>query len=184
MSGPHTHSFSYMVTFMTLSVDGLERLFKPLLDSERVKLCGVKVSGRSGRPLIQLFVDWDDGNITVGACADISRQAQDLLDMQEWAPQDYRLMVSSPGIDWPLREIWQFRKNVGRVIRRGGDEESFEGRLIGVSDEGKVRLELPEGIVERTVVQLTGARVIIEQFGKGSADFSRRHLKGLKRNKG
>ena len=151
---------------MKLSADGLERLLEPLLDSERIKLCGVRVSGHSSSPLIQLFIDLEEGNITVGACAEFSRQAQDLIDMQDWAPPNYRLMVSSPGIDWPLSQIWQFRKNVGRVVRCESDAGPFEGRLAGVTDEGKVRVVLAEGVVERTVAQLTGARVVLEAFGK------------------
>ncbi|MDP8237705.1 MAG: hypothetical protein P9X24_01325 [Candidatus Hatepunaea meridiana] len=100
-----------------ISAYDIEQLVKPYLIEEHLHLFDVKVSGRAGRPLIQLFLDREDGDITVNAYAGIGRHIQDLLDMQNWSPGDYKLIVSSPGLDRPLSELWQFRKNIGRLIK-------------------------------------------------------------------
>jgi len=149
-----------------ISSSDIAQLVKPYLEKEHVHLCDLKVSGRAGRPQIQLFLDWEVGNITVDACAAISRQIQYLIDMQEWAPGDYQLIVSSPGIDYPLRELWQFCKNVGQLIRTTGTDNTIEGRIVEVQDEEHIKLELGNGIAEFSIAELSGAKVVLEKPAK------------------
>jgi len=133
----------------------------PLMESHGVKLCGVKVSGRASRPLIQIFADWEEGGITIDACAKLTRALLDLFDMEERFVKDYRLEVSSPGIDWPLREAWQFRKNIGRVIMLRTAESEFQGKILDVTAEGLVKLEISGETTELTVASLSGAKVVL-----------------------
>ena len=156
-----------------ISADNIERVVRPFLEKDLVHLCEIKVSGRAGRPLIQLFLDWEVGNITIDACAGISRQVQDLLDMQDWVPGNYQLIVSSPGIDYPLREIWQFRKNIGRFIEHRQEclphpDGILRGRVKEIGDNGSIRLEVDGDIREYTLEQLSGAKVVIEIPNKGN----------------
>jgi ribosome maturation factor RimP len=57
-------------------------------------------------------------------------------------PGSYRLDVSSPGIDRPLRFPWQYRKHLGRSLRvvaaSGAEQRELVGTLTGVGDEGIV----------------------------------------------
>ena len=149
-----------------LSSQDIRELALPFLEKEKTHLCDVKVSGRAGKPLIQLFIDWEENNITVDACAKISREIQDLIDMQDGSPADYQLIVSSPGIDCPLQQLWQFRKNIGRLIRWNDAEGTVEGRLIEVEEDGIIRLDVKGNIREFSSDQLTGARVVIEISGR------------------
>ena len=155
-----------------ISTDDIERVVRPFLEKDLVHLCEIKVSGRAGKPLIQLFLDWEVGNITIDACVGISRRVQDLLDMQDWVPGNYRLIVSSPGIDYPLREMWQFRKNIGRFIEHRKEclhnpDEILRGRVSEVGDDGIIKLEVAGDIREYTLKQLSGAKVVIEITNKG-----------------
>ncbi len=156
-----------------ISVDNIESVIRPFLEKNLIHLCEIKVSGRAGRPLIQLFLDWEVGSITIDACAGISRQVQDLLDIQDWIPGNYRLIVSSPGIDYPLREIWQFRKNIDRFIERRQEclrhpDDILRGRVKEVGDDGSIKLEVAGDIREYTLKQLSGAKVVIEIPNKRS----------------
>ncbi|NQT33843.1 hypothetical protein HQ587_01530 [bacterium] len=156
-----------------ISADNIERVVRPFLEKDLVHLCEIKVSGRAGKPLIQLFLDLEIGNITIDACTGISRQVQDLLDMQDWIPGNYQLIVSSPGIDFPLREIWQFRKNIGRFIEHRQEclpqpDGILRGRVKEIEDNGSIRLEVDGDIREYTLKQLSGAKVVIEIPHKGS----------------
>lgn len=145
-----------------LSSHDIEKLIEPYLEKEKTKLCDVKVSGHAGKPLIQLFLDWEEKNITIEACAKISRYIQDLIDMQDWALTNYQLIVSSPGIDSPLNQLWQFRKNIGRIIRYESSDDSFEGRLVGVGEDGILKLEMNGDIKEFDSDLLCGAKVVVE----------------------
>lgn len=164
----NAHSFCYKVAKM-ISKHDIEQLIKPHLQKDHIHLCGTRVSGRAGKPLIQLFVDWEENYISVAECAAVSRQVQDLLDMQEWIPGDYQLVVSSPGIDWPMSELWQFRKNIGRKIRNSGPERILEGKLVNVLDDGRIYLEIGEDTNEYTTTELSGAKVVIEIFDRSGA---------------
>ena len=144
----------------------IERLVKPHLDVQRIHLFDVKVSGRAGRPLIQLFVDLESESITIEECARISREVQDLLDIQEWMPGDYRLIVSSPGIGYPLREIWQFRKNIGRTIQAIHGDNIITGKLTAVYDDGRLVLETDEQNITFDYKNQISAKVVVEKPGK------------------
>lgn len=146
---------------MEVTVERIEALVRPHLERRQVRLCAVRVTGRVSRPLIQLFVDWEEAPITIAACADISRQILDLFDSQERFAPDYRLEVSSPGVDAPLRETWQFRKNIGRVITGEWGGVRYEARLLDVTAEGVARLEGDDGLCERRLSELVGARVAL-----------------------
>lgn len=155
--------------------DRVERLIEPLLQDDGIKLCEIRVSGRFSRPLIQLFVDHETDNISINKCVDLSRHVQDLLDMQEWVTPDYRLEVSSPGIDSPMKELWQFKKNIGRLIRLHSEELTFEGRLIEVSTQGLFSFDCDGDRVERQFKDMVGAKVVLELFSKSSVKRKRKH---------
>ncbi len=85
------------------------------------------VRGHAGRAVVEVYVDNESG-ITTELCAAISRDIASAVDQRGILAGSYRLDVSSPGIDRPLRYAWQYPKHVGRrmVIRRnsaGGSEE-------------------------------------------------------------
>ena len=64
---------------------------------------------------LEVLVDGDQG-ISIQDCAAISRHVGFRLEEGDAIPHAYRLEVSSPGIDRPLRTARQYRKNVGRTI--------------------------------------------------------------------
>jgi ribosome maturation factor RimP len=139
----------------------IARLFQTVERQERVRLLTVKLN-RGVRPLqILLTVDVEEGFITVDACAAVSRRFQDIIDLQDDAPADYRLVVSSPGIDWPMSELWQFRKNVGRLIRHSNRDRLMEGRIVTATDD-VVALETPDGLKRLPIAELAGAKVVVE----------------------
>lgn len=54
-------------------------------------------------PVIQILVDRAGGGPTVAHCAQISRQLGRSLEMHDVVPGRYRLEVSSPGLNRPLK---------------------------------------------------------------------------------
>ncbi len=162
-----------------LTESQFEDLIQPILTREKVELCGVKVSNNRTNPLIQVFVDYAEGYIPIGHCSQLIRQIQSLLDMSVDVMPAYRLEVSSPGVDFPLTQMWQFRKNISRLIRfnsidvgggQGDPEEAAvsisEGRILSVSDDAIICVELPDGKTDFTLNELSGAKVVIELFSK------------------
>jgi len=97
------------------------------------------VHGEHDRRVVELFID-AEGPVTTQLCAAISRQISAELDARTLVPGRYRLEVSSPGIDRPLRFPWQYKKHVGRKLRvmLGGAPASQPviGVLTAVDEEG------------------------------------------------
>ena len=146
----------------------IEQLVKPLLKEENILLCEVKISGSPMHPKIQIFIDREVENVTINDCVKFTRDTQDLIELQDDVPSDYKLEVSSPGIDYPLKEVWQFRKNTGRSIQfqRQDDHEedlvTFNGKILEVLENETIKLETSWGVQEFKLQELTGSKVIIE----------------------
>ncbi len=146
---------------MELTPARVEAVISALLQRRQVVLCDVKVSGRLSKPLIQITVDCEDSPITIEQCVKISREVQDLFDSEERFTPDYRLEVSSPGIEAPLTLLWQFRRNIGRVIRLDREGRQIEGMILDVSSEGVVQLDVDGEPISRLAPELSGAKVVL-----------------------
>jgi ribosome maturation factor RimP len=76
----------------------------------------VEMLPQGGQVVFRLYVDSPNG-ITVDDCSKVSHQVSALFDVEEPVQGRYILEVSSPGIDRPLFELDQYRKQVGNRIK-------------------------------------------------------------------
>lgn len=99
------------------------------------------VRGAWKNRVYEIFVDNEDG-VTLDLCAELSREILPLLTRLHVPEVQYRLTVSSPGIDRPLKHPWQFKKHVGRVLEvkqhSGAGIQSTTGRLASLDEKGLV----------------------------------------------
>ncbi|TKJ41700.1 hypothetical protein CEE37_03800 [candidate division LCP-89 bacterium B3_LCP] len=113
----------------------LERRIGKLVESAGFHLISANWHPVRGRQHLRVLSDAEDHNISVEECADLSHQISDLLDSYPHDFPDYRLEVSSPGLNHPLKK-WQFEKNVGRSVEVRYQEEGkqvvFKGELTKV----------------------------------------------------
>jgi|SRR5947209_9825966 len=116
----------------------IEEIARPVVESHDAYIIDVKVRGESGAKIAELFVDTDEG-VTTGLCERISKELSGVLDAAELFRGRYHLVVSSPGVERPLRFPRQFPRNVGRTLKvkiRSGDAvEHVEGTLAGATGE-------------------------------------------------
>ena len=100
----------------------------------------VDLSLRGGRQskVLELFVDTDSG-ITADGCASISRDLSSRLDHENVVQGRYNLVVSSPGLDRPLKLLRQYQKNIGRSLRvrykRAGEVRTTVGTLVELRED-------------------------------------------------
>ncbi len=116
----------------------IEQQVKNLVEekiSGRPDLFLVDVKMHSNGNLIVL-IDGDQG-IGIADCAAISRHVGFHLEEDNIIEQAYNLEVSSPGIDFPLKSVRQYQKNIGRnLLLKLTDGSQKEGKLLAVADEG------------------------------------------------
>jgi ribosome maturation factor RimP len=80
---------------------------------------------------IIVTLDGDNG-VTLQDCIDISRAIEHNLDREE---QDFSLEVASAGVSSPLKNIRQYRKNIGRTLKVKLATAEIEAGLTEVNDE-------------------------------------------------
>ena len=118
----------------------LESEIRELLDTEGVTPLEFSARSSAGILQIRVIADRKVGGLTIDDCVRLSRQIQFLISEKQIIPANYKLEVSSPGLDFPLRERWQFEKNLGRLlkIRVPGEKgpRELSGRLSEITDNG------------------------------------------------
>lgn len=86
--------------------------------------------------ILTILVDGDNG-VAISDCVAISRHVGFHLEEENVIEQAYRLEVSSPGIDTPLKSLRQFQKNVNRSLKLKLKSSNVkEGKLIGLDESG------------------------------------------------
>lgn len=133
-------------------------------DEQRIEIFDIELLGR-GRLLLRITIDKDEG-ITIDDCERFSRSLEALLDVEDVIHGPYTLEVSSPGIDRPLRNIKDFEKNRGKLIRIVTVEEIenrnfFIGRIIGIHDSN-IRVFVNEREIEIPFEKISNARIEVE----------------------
>lgn len=84
--------------------------------------------------ILSILVDGDQG-VAISDCVAISRHVGFHLEEENAIEQAYRLEVSSPGIDTPLKSFRQFQKNINRSLKiKLKDGNAKEGKLIQVEE--------------------------------------------------
>jgi ribosome maturation factor RimP len=95
----------------------------------------ISLAGGQGKKKLEVLVDGDKG-IDIGVCSGISRRLSEWLDNHSVIDGSYELEVGSPGIDFPMQTIRQFRKNLGRKVKVVKNDNSVvKGRLAGVTGD-------------------------------------------------
>jgi ribosome maturation factor RimP len=113
----------------------IEDLLRPEIEAHGAQLVEFSIRGERIGKVVELFVDTDEG-ITAEKCAEISRSVSPVLDGLDEFQGKYNLVVSSPGIDRPLKFLKQYKRNIGRTISVRMKCESgrkIEGELLEVS---------------------------------------------------
>lgn len=112
---------------------------EPLCFAEGLELVHVEYAPEAGGRTLRLYID-KPGGVNLDDCVNISRQLNDLLDIELDMAQRYRLEVSSPGQERPLGRVRDFETYKGHRIRiktRKPIEgrKTFTGILAGFSGD-------------------------------------------------
>jgi ribosome maturation factor RimP len=122
---------------MDILQDKLHALIAPILQNFQVDFVALELKGSKHNLVLRVVVD-QDGGITLPACASISRALAAELEAADIIPGRYRLEVSSPGADRPLKTKRDFERNRGRQVilhyRQGEVSASVEGAIQQVSE--------------------------------------------------
>jgi len=131
----------------------IETLVLPILDDLGCELVDLQLQQDGKQLALRIFVDKPAG-ITLDDCVEVSREVSAILEVEDPIRSAYRLEVSSPGLDRPLKKASDFERFAGKKARlksknlidpdqRGTTRKTFVGTLLGFEDDN-VRLELTD----------------------------------------
>ncbi|MDX1372685.1 MAG: hypothetical protein R3321_09455, partial [Nitrososphaeraceae archaeon] len=102
---------------------------------ENLLLIDVIVRGHEKSRVIEIFIDGKEA-VSAETCAAFSRKIIKIIEDEDIISSGFRLDVSTPGVERPLKFIEQFYKHLNRnfeVKYKSGDSVvKFSGKLIEI----------------------------------------------------
>jgi ribosome maturation factor RimP len=145
-------------------IQQIENLAAPLLEGTDIFLVGVRIKPVNN---IKVYLDADSG-FSIEKSILVNRKLYPLIESSGLVPpEDFSLEVSSPGVDEPLANLRQYKKNTGRtllVMQTDGTEKT--GLLKEVTDEHiklevkqpkkkeSIEIEIPFTQIKKSIVQI------------------------------
>ena len=119
----------------------------PVLADLGFRLVRVKLSGGMP-PTLQIMAERPDGTMSIDDCEAVSKALSPVLDLDDPITGEYRLEVSSPGIDRPLVRRSDLERALGHEARVEL-ASAFEGRrrfrgLIAAVENERLTLKLAD----------------------------------------
>ena len=164
-------------------------LAEPVLESIGYRLVRVRISGADGCT-VQIMAERSDGTMLIEDCEAASRALSPVFDAEDPIESEYRLELSSPGIDRPLVRRSDFERYAGHEAKIEmavplDGRKRFRGILTGVEGEAaKLRrrdaAEDEVADVALTIADMAEARLVLtdelvrESLRRGKAAHERR----------
>ncbi len=102
-----------------------------------LELIDIEYQREPGGWVLRVLVDRQPGGVTIKDCTDISREIGDVLEVKDIMAFPYRLEVSSPGVNRPLKKPQDFQQHLGEMVNITTLEpldgrKHFKGRLASL----------------------------------------------------
>ena len=124
----------------------VQRIAEPIANALCLDIVEVECHGKGAKTIVRVFVE-KEGGIGIQDCEQFHHSLGRALDVADPVPHAYRLEVSSPGLDRPLKQRKDYDQAVGLNIRvkvqapvQG--KGVVVGQLIEVADRG-ITLQVP-----------------------------------------
>ena len=109
----------------------------PVLQGLGYRLVRVKLGAQHGTN-VQIMAERPDGTMSIDDCEAASQALSPVLDLEDPVAQEYRLEMSSPGIDRPLVRVSDFGRTIGHEARvelavpMASGRKRFRGTIAGI----------------------------------------------------
>jgi len=128
----------------------VSKIALPILQSENLELVDIEYRREARGWVLRLFID-REGGVTLNDCARTSEEIGRVLDVEDFITNPYTLEVSSPGLNRVLKKESDFVKYRGRQVQVKtyepiGNRRRFKGKLLGLSADREVEIEVEGGI--------------------------------------
>ncbi|PHR55735.1 MAG: ribosome maturation factor RimP [Arcobacter sp.] len=120
----------------------LESDIKNVIESMDLSLYDIVTVSEGGDTIYRILINSTEG-ISLDKCGEVTRVLNPLLDVTPPVKGDYRLEVSSPGIERKLKTLKHFKASIGEKVKvvlitnevLQGPLLKVEGNKITINDE-------------------------------------------------
>lgn len=121
-----------------VNIDDVISILEPVIEDEGFELVDVEFTNEAMGWTLRAYID-KEGGVNVDDCAGISREVSNLLDVEDVIPCAFRLEISSPGLNRPLKKVEHFEKVIGKDVNVTttapiAGRRHFKTKLIDVAD--------------------------------------------------
>ncbi|MEJ5377615.1 MAG: ribosome maturation factor RimP [bacterium] len=137
-------------------------MLEPIVVSHDLQLVEIEFQREPRGWVLRLYIDRKEGGVSLNDCALVSREVGDLLDAKDPIDHPYRLEVSSPGPQRPLRKPEDFQRWCGHRVKVkpwGGNRKFLQGILLGLQD-GVLELQTSGEIQRIPLSEIARARLL------------------------
>ena len=124
----------------------IQSLVDPILEDFGLERVDLEFKREGAGQVLRIFID-KPGGVSLDDCVNVSREVSAILEVEDPISKAYRLEVSSPGLDRPLRKTEDFERFSGQQVKiktlsmldpdqRGHARKTFRGKLLGLTDGG------------------------------------------------
>jgi ribosome maturation factor RimP len=126
---------------MNLLEENIKEIAKIAAEKFGFFLIDTVYRGQKGSRIIEIFID-GESNVSADDCAKVSSEIDIQLENLPDIGSKYRLDVSSPGVDRPLKFLKQFPKHINRkfdvTYKFGEETKNISAKLIKIDGDNLI----------------------------------------------
>lgn len=151
---------------MDVKKEKIVQISNEIAEKHNLFVIDISFKGGDRKTVIEVFVD-SENNVDAENLALVNREINSVIEEQNIINHNYRLDVSSPGVDRPLKFLKQFPKHINRnfeVKYKSGDEtKTVTGKLLSVereeliflSDKNEILIEYKNIITAKVIIRFS-----------------------------
>ena len=155
-----------------------ENKISSLIESELEKLgyLIVQVKINNHEKALQIMMERIIGELGINDCTKVSRAIMPMIEANALLPENYRIEISSPGIDRILVRQRDFIQNIGNEIKvelnkKIENKKNYRGEILGLKEECLLLTESKKSDADDKI------RIPIKNINKAKLIFSEKLLK-------
>ena len=155
-----------------------ENKISSLIESELEKLgyLIVQVKINNHEKALQIMMERIIGELGINDCSKVSRAIMPMIEANALLPENYRIEISSPGIDRILVRQRDFIQNIGNEIKvelnkKIENKKNYRGEILGLKEECLLLTESKKSDADDKI------RIPIKNINKAKLIFSEKLLK-------
>jgi len=135
-------------------------MIEPAVTGLGYEFVGAEFTGQGRDSVLLVYIDSEKG-ILVGDCTKVSHQISGIMDVEDPISGQYRLEVSSPGMERPLFKLEHFERFKGSIVKLElrqatlEGQKKFTGDILDVKDDtvhihvDEEEIEIPFSLIKK-----------------------------------